>query len=157
MKVISGGQAGVDRGGLLAALEVDLAVGGFCPRGRRAEDGKIPDLFSFLIETPETNYLQRTEWNIRDSRATYLLHDGSMGPGSKATIRMCKSWSRPCCVLDIRNRLSQSHGVDFFRRLTRPAEGMVINIAGPRESTNLGIQEASRRFCVEMFRAIMAE
>ena len=62
-KLISGGQTGVDRAGLDAALAVGLPVGGWCPKGRRAENGVIPDCYP-LVETPERNYQTRTQRNI---------------------------------------------------------------------------------------------
>jgi hypothetical protein len=65
MKVISGGQTGVDRAALDAAMAVGLAVGGWCPRGRRAENGPLPERYP-LRETPSAEYRVRTEWNVRD-------------------------------------------------------------------------------------------
>lgn len=74
-QIISGGQTGVDRAGLDAALGLGIPCGGWCPRGRRALDGRIPDQYP-LRETEARNYNRRTEWNIRDSDATLILNIG---------------------------------------------------------------------------------
>ena len=80
MKIISGGQTGVDRAALKAAQDLGFPTGGWCPPGRLAEDGIIPDRFP-LKETPDDRSKdaphiprsQRTEWNVRDSDATLLI------------------------------------------------------------------------------------
>ena len=72
MRLISGGQTGVDRAALDVALALGLPVGGGCPKGRRAEDGRIPDRYP-LVETPERNYPARTRRNIEES-------DGTLNP-----------------------------------------------------------------------------
>ena len=75
-KIISGGQTGTDRAALDAALllasQLGITIGGYCPKGRLAEDGKISDKYP-LIETRFANYLQRTKWNVRNSDATLIL------------------------------------------------------------------------------------
>src|SRR5215831_1881733 len=70
-KIISGGQTGVDTAGLWFALRNGLLHGGWCPRGRKREDGLIPRRFR-LRETPSRGYLQRTQWNVRDSDGTII-------------------------------------------------------------------------------------
>jgi hypothetical protein len=74
--VVSGGQTGVDRAALDAALALGLPIGGWCPLGRRTEDGPVPDRYP-LRETPSADYAERTEWNVRDSDATLILHRGA--------------------------------------------------------------------------------
>ena len=70
--ILSGGQTGADRAALDFAIEFGLAHGGWCPRGRLAEDGPIDERYD-LTETPSRRYNQRTEWNIRDSDATVVF------------------------------------------------------------------------------------
>ena len=77
-KIISGGQMGVDRAGLDVALDLGLAVGGWCPKGRRAEDGQIPDRYP-LVETLERNYPVRTRRNVEDSDGTLILKSRNAG------------------------------------------------------------------------------
>ena len=71
-KIVSGGQTGADRMGLDWAIWHDIPHGGWCPRFRKAEDGKIPDQYQ-LTETPKSDYVQRTEWNVRDSDGTLIF------------------------------------------------------------------------------------
>jgi hypothetical protein len=70
--IVSGGQTGVDRAALDFAIEYGLPHEGWCPRGRRAEDGAIDEQYR-LRETPSPGYAQRTIWNIRDSDATVIF------------------------------------------------------------------------------------
>src|SRR5438876_1977372 len=83
-KIISGGQTGVDRAALDVALELGIPCGGWCPQGRRAEDGVIPARYP-LRETPWWGYPQRTEWNVRDSDGTLILAEGEPDRGTVLT------------------------------------------------------------------------
>ena len=89
-KLVSGGQTGADRAGLDAAIELGLSYGGWCPNGRRAEDGTIPARYA-LAETPSANCLQRTEWNVRDSDGTvvFTLGEAATG-GSRKTVEIAR-------------------------------------------------------------------
>ena len=83
-KVVSGGQTGVDRAALDVALDLGYEAGGWVPKGRRAEDGMIPERYR-LNETPSRDYEQRTEWNVRDS-------DGTLDAKELGTARGRHSW-----------------------------------------------------------------
>lgn len=145
MKIMSGGQTGVDRGALDAAIVSGVSHGGWCPKGRRAEDGVISTIYA-LTETPQPAYLQRTRWNVRDADATLLLHTGEMGPGTKATIGICRELKKPHLVVDMRTREALSESIAFVRLHQVTA----LNVAGPRESNNPGIQERARTFMIAM-------
>ena len=80
-RIVSGGQTGVDRAALDAALELGIAHGGWCPRGRLAEDGPIADRYG-LRETASSDYAVRTEQNVVDSDATLILHRGPLTGGT---------------------------------------------------------------------------
>src|SRR5689334_1200598 len=101
-KVVSGGQTGVDRAGLDVALALGLACGGWVPRGRGAEGGRVPDRYP-LTETPGTAYPLRTEWNVRDSDGTLILHDGAFDRGTALTRRLAERLGRRCLVVDLRS------------------------------------------------------
>ena len=88
-KIISGGQSGVDRAALDAALAAGLELGGWCPKGRRAEDGPIADRYP-LNETDCESYATRTRWNVRDSDATLILCDAEPAGGTALTIECCR-------------------------------------------------------------------
>jgi len=100
LSIVSGGQTGVDRAALDAALALGLALGGWCPLGRRAEDGPIPRAY-LLQETPTQDYAQRTEWNVRDSDATLILFRGRLTGGSARTAEHAARFERPLLTLDL--------------------------------------------------------
>ena len=88
-KIVSGGQTGVDRAALDVALELGIPCGGWCPRGRRAEDGALSARYP-LMETPSDDYVQRTTWNIRDSDGTLILTRGEPTGGTAQTALICE-------------------------------------------------------------------
>ncbi len=86
-RMVSGGQTGADRAALDWAIEQGISHGGWCPQGRQAEDGPLPERHH-LHETPKTDYLQRTEWNVRDSDGTVIISlAASLSGGSLSTAR----------------------------------------------------------------------
>src|SRR5438094_67296 len=88
MKIISGGQTGVDRAALDFAVAHGIAHGGWCPRGRLAEDGRIEERYQ-LMETPSDDPIQRTEWNVRDSQVTVVFSIAAqLTGGSKKTAEL---------------------------------------------------------------------
>jgi len=93
--IVSGGQTSADRAALDWALAHNLPSGGWCPKGRKAEDGPIDPKYP-LKETPSSSYLQRTEWNVRDSDATVLfsIQPTSSG-GSKRTMEFARAHKKP--------------------------------------------------------------
>ena len=72
-KIVSGGQSGVDRAALDFALENKIPCGGWCPKGRLAEDGRIHHRYP-LRETSSTDYRVRTQANVEDSDGTLILY-----------------------------------------------------------------------------------
>ena len=133
-KIISGGQTGVDRAALDFAIAHNIAHGGWCPRGRLAEDGVI-ELRYALKETPEAEYKQRTEWNVRDSDGTVIFTSGSeLAGGSAATRDFAIAYGKPWLHLSETSETVSSAARkldDFILR-----NGIrVLNIAGPRLST----------------------
>ena len=141
-KIVSGGQAGVDRAALDAAIDSGIPVGGWCPKGRRAEDGRI-DLSYPLKETPSESYIQRTEWNVRDSDATLIIYRSKMSGGTLATWELARKYERPCIPFDLKAEMPTE--VQFPDTVT------VLNVAGPRESQNPGIYKAAYELLVGFF------
>jgi len=142
-RIVSGGQTGVDRAALDAALAFGLDCGGWCPRGRRAEDGRIPDRYT-LTETRSPLYSVRTRRNVEDSDATLVLARGPAAGGTLRTVAAARAAGRPCRIVDLATAGAEA-----------PAEAAawlaaeriaVLNVAGPRESTAPGIGAAARRF-----------
>ena len=92
--IISGGQTGVDRACLAWAIRRGLQHGGWCPKGRRAEDGEIPARYK-LLETPSARPAQRTKWNVRDSEATVIFSQSAkLSGGSWKTWEACKKFQQ---------------------------------------------------------------
>ena len=137
-KIISGGQTGVDRAALDAALTHRMDVGGWCPQGRRAEDGEIPDEYP-LRETPFDDYEQRTAWNVRDSDGTLLIAPEPLSGGTALTRREAKERGKP--VLHVRP--TDPVPVPMIRAWAAEENIEVLNVAGPRASEVDGIYEAA--------------
>jgi hypothetical protein len=147
VKVVSGGQTGVDRAALDAALAAGLRCGGWCPRGRAAEDGSIDAVYP-LVETPSADYAQRTEWNVRDSDATLVLARGRPGGGTALTIALARRHGKPLLVVDLARDASPE---EVARWIESHAIG-TLNVAGPRESQKPGIGREARAFLERLLR-----
>lgn len=132
-KIISGGQTGVDRGALDVALELGLPCGGWCPKGRLAEDGAIPARYP-LAETPVAEYPQRTEWNVRDADATLILRGGGSDRGTSLTEAIAGRLGKLCLAME----LEKANAV-AIRNWIANNRIRVLNVAGPRESSCEGV------------------
>jgi hypothetical protein len=132
IKLVSGGQTGADRAALDTAIEHGIPHGGWCPRGRKAEDGTI-DARYLLKETPSSGYVQRTEWNVRDSDGTVVF---SIAPvltgGSKKTVDLAHKHGKP--VLHLARDGGPAAPEQALRRFIRDHGIKVLNVAGPRAS-----------------------
>ncbi|MCA9187561.1 MAG: putative molybdenum carrier protein [Pirellulaceae bacterium] len=135
-KIVSGGQTGVDRAALDAAISLGIPHGGWCPRRRLAEDGRIPDDY-LLTEHASTEYWMRTEQNVIDSDATLILFCGRLTGGTLFTFRMTRKHRRPCYRAD----LDSGPPLDPIREWLADTDVEVLNVAGPRESTHPGIHD----------------
>tara|TARA_R110002110_G_scaffold114322_5_gene283605 strand:+ start:7085 stop:7558 length:474 start_codon:yes stop_codon:yes gene_type:complete len=136
-KLISGGQTGVDRAALDAALRREFPCGGWCPRGRRAEDGCIPPHYP-LAELGSSRYLDRTRRNVAESGATLILSPRPLTGGTRATERYARELGKPCLVVDPEPAERESAARCIRDWLDR-AGIRVLNVAGPRESSCPGI------------------
>ena len=139
-KVVSGGQTGVDRAALDVALELGLPCGGWCPRGRRAEDGLLAARYP-LTETPWSGYPQRTAWNVRDSDGTLVLTSGRPDRGTALTVELAARQRRPCLVVDL-----GAPDVEAVRAWARDNGVGTLNVAGPRESSAPGVYARAAEF-----------
>ena len=165
-KIISGGQAGADRGGLDAAIHCDLPHGGWCPRGRIAEDGVIPPEYH-LNEMTSAEYLPRTKANVFDSDATVIFTYGPLKGGALKTAAYAhhleKHWhevdlsrTTPKTVMEIMMWLAgdeELNDYDEYVAYPPPLE-CVLNVAGSRESQAPGIQEAVFSLMVDVLRKV---
>lgn len=141
-KIISGGQTGADRAALDVALELHLATGGWVPRGRRAEDGVVPERYQGLVETDSAAYECRTELNVRDADATVIFAFGPLTGGSARTATLARSLGKPVLVLDLEHR-SEDLAIAQLRAWFAQTRPKVLNVAGPRLSAEPRIAEAT--------------
>jgi len=145
-KVISGGQTGVDRAALDAGRVSGVAVGGWCPAGRRAEDGPLDPAYP-LSETPEAGYEQRTAWNVREADATLVLTWGPLEGGTALTVRFLERERRPYLLVP----LDEDPDPQAVRAWLGDERVRVLNVAGPRGSKAPGIYAAARAFLERVF------
>jgi hypothetical protein len=131
-KIVSGGQTGVDRGALDAALAVGFPCGGWCPQGRKAEDGAIPDRYP-LQELPGAGYLQRTRKNVEDSDGTLILTFGPASGGTLRTIEFCRQMRKPHIVIDAAVTSFDEAAQEVLEFVKGSGVGS-LNVAGPRAS-----------------------
>jgi hypothetical protein len=145
-RIISGGQTGVDRAALDAALEAEIPCGGWCPQGRRAEDGIIPLKYP-LEETSSPLYPQRTEFNIQDSDGTLILAWGPPLGGTLLTLKLTRKHHKPSRLTD----LAEATDALGVREWISENQIGVLNVAGPRESEAPGIYARALNFLREVF------
>jgi hypothetical protein len=152
MKIISGGQTGVDRAALDVAIARNLPWGGWCPKGGWAEDFPEPPgllaKYPHLHETPDSHPLQRTEWNVRDSNATLIVTDQS-GLGVSIGSRRAHEWARqhgkPEFVVDASDPGAPARAAAWLQaQMKRFGPDLALGIGGPRESEAPGIYEKAR-------------
>ncbi len=151
-RIVSGGQTGVDRGALDAAIALGIPHGGWCPRGRLAEDGTIPTDYR-LRETPSSDYPVRTEQNVVDSDGTLILYRDRLFGGTELTRRLCVKHGRPVLAVD----LAAVEDPDGIRRWLCEHTIRVLNVAGPRESSAPGIGDDAMRFLCRLFSEATSE
>ena len=159
IKIVSGGQTGVDRGGLQAAMDLELAWGGWAPKGWRAEDGSIPPLYrANMQEHASANYLGRTRRNVIDSHATLIITNTyPLSGGTLKTRFFCEEMMRSHFVVSLGESDAvgkvQRWLVQFFAQ-EHPVP-FVLNVAGPRESKAGGIQKRTRHFLAEVLQGML--
>jgi hypothetical protein len=132
LKIISGGQTGADRAALDWALERGVPHGGWCPKGRWAEDGTIQSHYR-LEETPSDSVDERTEWNVRDSDGTVILSIGEvLAGGSKLTLEIARRLNKP--VIHLARSGSLLNPPMLLRCFIDQNQITVLNVAGSRVS-----------------------
>ena|ERR1700728_532492 len=132
IKIVSGGQTGVDRGALDAALAAKFPCGGWCPADRRAEDGSIPERYP-LTPLPGGGYRERTRQNVIDSDGTAIVFCESLTGGTLLTRNLCERANKPFIVLDAKQNAESNAAAAIVRFADENHIG-VLNVAGPRLS-----------------------
>jgi hypothetical protein len=149
--IMSGGQTGADRGALDAALDCGVAIGGWIPQGRRAEDGVIEDRYSTLKETDSPHYEDRSRFNVRDSDATLILTHGALHGGSRYTRDVAEEMGKPFMHVDL-EQFPHELAVTMVREWLEPLEGETLNVAGPRESSDGKIYKAVKKVITDLLK-----
>jgi hypothetical protein len=145
-RVCSSGQTGVDRAALDVALEVGIPCGGWCPKGRLAEDGIIPARYP-LTDTPSSGYSQRTHWNVRDADGTLILTWGKPTGGTRLTVQVCRRLGKPHLVIDLADEKNLATAISRVQEwLAANVAGGCLNVAGPRASKHPEVYEQARTF-----------
>ncbi len=144
-RVVSGGQTGVDRAALDVALSLGVEIGGWCPRGRRAEDGAVPARHP-LRETAGRDYPERTRRNVDDADGTLVLTRGRPTGGTALTVRLAAAARKPVIVVD----LLAFPDVDAVSSWIERGAIRTLNVAGPRESSAPGIGAEAARYLLRL-------
>lgn len=156
LKIVSGGQTGVDRAGLDVALAMGVPHGGWCPKGRRAEDGRIADVYQ-LRESDARDYAVRTEQNVMDSDGTLILFRDQVTGGTRLTRNLAVKHRRPQMRIDLQQADSLSQieiaRAEIFKWL-KQHQIRVLNIAGPRESSSPGIHQQALSFLSQVLESV---
>ena len=138
IKIITGGQTGVDRATLDFALCNDIYCGGWCPRGRVAEDGFIPQYYP-LTESYSLEYRVRTEQNVVECDAVLIIVYDELDEGSMRTMELAHTFFKPVFVW----KLGVNRNYSQFTAWLENKNIRVLNVAGPRLSNAPGIYEAT--------------
>lgn len=150
IKIISGGQTGVDRATLDFAIQHGFEHGGWCPCGRLAEDGIIPPIYQ-LRETGSAEYEERTEKNVLDADATLVVARGRELSAGTAFTKICaEQHGRPLLTVCERDGVSQ--GAAALSKFLKQNKVRALNVAGPRESQAPGLG----KFVRELLEAALA-
>jgi hypothetical protein len=132
-KIVSGGQTGVDRAALDAALAANFSCGGWAPGDRMAEDGIIPDRYP-LIALPNGSYRQRTRLNVSDSDGTAIFYNELLKDGTRLTRNLCALLKRPYILINAREIPDPILAAEAVLRFIEDNNIETLNVAGPRAS-----------------------
>ena len=132
MKIISGGQTGVDRAALDVALKNGIECGGWCPAGRLDEFGRIPDRYP-VWELEHGGFTERTLQNVKDADGTVIIYPGKLSGGTEQTVRFCLEQQRPHQLLDA-SKIPTEEAARLIADFVRNHKIDTLNVAGPRES-----------------------
>ena len=132
LKIISGGQTGVDRAALDVALRHGIECGGWCPAGRLDEFGTIPDHYP-IQELPGGSFTERTLQNVKDSDGTVVVYCDRLGGGTAQTVYFCLELKRPHELIDA-SKISAEGAAKLIADFVHENKIGILNVAGPRKS-----------------------
>jgi Circularly permutated YpsA SLOG family len=132
LKIISGGQTGVDRAALDVALKHGIDCGGWCPAGRLDEFGRIPDRYP-VKELEHGSFAERTLQNVRNSDGSLIIYLEEVRGGTQFTMQCCRELKRPHKLTDAAKKSAEEAAksiVDFVHEWKID----ILNVAGPRQN-----------------------
>jgi hypothetical protein len=132
VKIISGGQTGVDRAALDVALKHGIDCGGWVPAGRLDEFWRIPDRYP-VREVNHGGFTERTLQNIKDSDATVIIYGDELRGGTAQTFQFCIEQKRPHLLIEAA-KISPEHAAGLIAEFVRGRKISTLNVAGPRQS-----------------------
>lgn len=150
IRIVSGGQTGVDRAAFDFALANKIEIGGFIPRNRLAEDGEIPLKYPHLVETATDEYAARTELNVIISDATLIISQGELVGGSHITRQFAEKHQKPFLHVNF-CELTIEQAVKRTRAWLASIDCRTLNVAGSRASEDDQIYAITREFLSELF------
>ena len=148
LQIISGAQTGVDRTALDAALESNECCGGWCPEGRKAEDGVIPARYPVKALNGKS-YRQRTRKNVQESDGTAIIYFGVLRGGTEQTLHFCMNERKPYLLID-GQEVKPERAAERINAFLYGLKGETLNFAGPRASSDARGYEYTR-LAVEHF------
>ncbi len=152
IKIISGGQTGVDRAALDVALEKDIDCGGWCPEGRIAEDGNVPDKYPVKVLSG-SGYRQRTKKNVMDSDGTLIIYFGYPSGGTEQTIVFCIKEHKPYVLIDA-EELTIERAVRKVTSFVHDNTIKTLNVAGPRAGGESSAYEYTRNLVLDVIQEL---
>jgi hypothetical protein len=146
IKIISGGQTGADRAALDFALENSIPCGGFCPKGRKAEDGTIPAKYP-LSETESDQYDERTQLNIENTDGTLIIYQDKFDLGTELTLGLCNKIGKPVILV----KSDDEETIQIIQTWIKINKIKVLNVAGPRISNDPGVFDLTIKILRKIF------
>lgn len=154
-EIVSGGQTGVDRAALDIAIEFEISHGGWCPFGRKAEDGIISSKYN-LKEAPaptlkenldsDAIYKMRTEFNARDSDGTLIIVKAEPMGGTLYTLQMAGKHKKPYLICNLSENPTLNDVINWIMK----HKIHKLNVAGPRASQTMGIYKDAYYFLSQL-------
>lgn len=132
IRIITGGQTGADRGAMQAALDRGIPCGGWCPEGRKAEDGSIPLIYP-VRELPGGDYAERTVRNALEADASCIVRFDTTDPGSKLATAACRREEKPYLYLEAHETEAETAAMELLE-FVKANSVHVLNVSGPRAS-----------------------
>lgn len=149
-KIVSNGETGAGRGGLEASFELELKHDGVCAKGRKAEDGDIPEKF-VLRECPSEDFEQAAEANVKAGCVTLVLTFGRLTGSSRMVAEIAKRHKKQWMHLDL-NAEATNYAVKVVREFLVNNQVKVVHVAGAPESASAGLQAAVKDLFMRVFR-----